>query len=232
MNIHWLQHVKFEGLGMISTWAKENDHSLSCTRFWNGDLLPGKLNFDMLIIMGGPMSIHDEDQHPWLVEEKHFICRCIENDIPIVGICLGAQLLANALGGEVRPHQVKEIGWFPVERCLGAEQELANILPPSQLVLHWHGETFSLPSGAWHLWRSEACTNQGFICNKRFIGLQFHLEIGKTELPLLIDNCRSELVEGEWIQNEKELMLGVENDQECREVLFQILDFMSLQEQK
>ena len=227
MKIHWLQHVEFEGLGMISGWANQRDHKLHSTRFWNGETLPLDEDFDMLIIMGGPMSIHDESMHPWLIDEKRFIKRCIERKIPILGICLGAQLLADCLGAEVRPHRAKEIGWFPVEKCRGVGEELDKILPASLSVLHWHGDTFTLPPGSQHFYESIACSNQAYVSDGRFVGLQFHLEISDVELPQLIHNCRDELKEGEWIQTENELLSGTKYSEECGKVLFQLLDYIS-----
>lgn len=227
MNIHWLQHVEFEGLGMISDWAQQGNHTLNCTRFWNGELPPHDDGFDLLIIMGGPMSIHDEKEHPWLVTEKRFIKRCIERKIPILGICLGAQLLADCLGGDVRPHRVKEIGWFPVEKRRGAARELDKILPASLSVLHWHGDTFALPPGSQHLYESIGCSNQAYVSDGRFVGLQFHLEISDAELPRLIHNCRDELTEGEWIQVEEQLLSGTKYSKECGKVLFELLDYIS-----
>lgn len=227
MNIHWLQHVEFEGLGMISSWAQQNNHSLSCTRLFNDESLPDNENFDMLIIMGGPMSIHDVDLHPWLIAEKHFISRCVARQIPILGICLGAQLLAETLGAEVQPHRVKEIGWFPVERCAGVNQGTGEILPETLSVLHWHGDTFTLPPGSQQVYMSAACANQAFLHDKRFLGLQFHLEIAEDELSQLVQNCRHELVAGEWIQNETELLDGLINSKKCYEVLCQILNYLS-----
>lgn len=226
MKIHWLQHVEFEGLGLIAAWIDQQGHGVSCTRLYHGELPPDHEDIDMLIIMGGPMGIHDEDVHPWLIEEKRFIRTCLKNHIPTLGICLGAQLLADALGGEVRANAAKEIGWFPIKRCLGVE-DYSNLWPESLTVLHWHGDTFSLPPEAVHLYSSIACTHQAFICRDRFVGLQFHLEIGERELPSLINNCRHELVQEQWIQSEEELLDVPKQSEECSKVLSELLGFIS-----
>uniref|UniRef100_UPI0035623CEA type 1 glutamine amidotransferase n=1 Tax=Pontiella sp. TaxID=2837462 RepID=UPI0035623CEA len=110
MNLHWLQHVPFEGLGTIEQWAADHGAEITCTRLYAGDALPDLNSFDRLVVMGGPMGIHDHGEHPWLVEEKRFIKQAIDANKTVVGICLGAQLMADALGAEVYPGPHKEIG--------------------------------------------------------------------------------------------------------------------------
>ena len=210
MNIHYLQHVPFEGLGSIEQWAIGKGHHLSVTRLYAGDHLPSLERFDMLIIMGGPMSVHDEFEHVWLKAEKWFVRQVIEEGKPVLGICLGAQIIAEVLGGTVGPGREKEIGWFPI--TLGPEFAASNLgqrFPGSMEVFHWHGETFSIPDGAQHIASSEVCENQGFIYNDRVIGLQFHLETTRISAEAIIDNSGHELVEGPYIQHADE-MLGSE----------------------
>ncbi len=207
MNIHYLQHVPFEGLGSIEQWAIAHSHQLSVTRLYANDNLPALERFDMLVILGGPMSVHDVYEHVWLKAEKWFVKQVIEAGKPVLGICLGAQLIAEVLGGTVSPGKEKEIGWFPIS--LSPEFAASNLgqrFPETMNVFHWHGETFSIPDGAQRIASSEVCENQGFIYNDRVIGLQFHLETTRISAESIISNSAQELVEAPFIQSE-EVML-------------------------
>jgi GMP synthase-like glutamine amidotransferase len=203
MNVHVLQHVPFEGLGSIGAWLDEQAAHVTTTRLFAGDPLPDAKNVDLLLAMGGPMSVNDEAEFPWLIDEKRFIREAITAGSPILGVCLGAQLVANALGARVYPNTVKEIGWFPIQAV--SAPEWAFPFPLECLAFHWHGETFDLPDGAVRLARSEACENQAFQLGRRAVGLQFHLETTPETIRLLVENCRGELVEGAWIQSEPTL---------------------------
>lgn len=207
MNIHYLQHVPFEGLGSIETWALSHGHQLSVTRLYANDHLPPLERFDMLIVMGGPMSIHDEHEYVWLKAEKWFIKQVIDAGKPVLGICLGAQLIAEILGGMVYQGKEKEIGWFPVTLSDEfADTDLGQRMPASMEVFHWHGETFSIPEGAVRIASSSACENQGFTVNDRVIALQFHLETTRDSAESIIQNSREELVEARFIQQEDEML--------------------------
>ena len=210
MNIHWLQHVPFEGLGAIERWAGSKGHTLSCTRLFAGDPLPEHSEFGMLVVMGGPMGIYDEQEYPWLITEKAFIRAAVEAGRPVLGICLGAQLLADVLGARVSANKEKEIGWFPVTRTDAVPSGLQGVLPEKQTVFHWHGDTFDLPTGAVHLYISEGCRNQAFLYKDRVLALQFHLETTAESAMPLLKNCRHELVPGPWIQTEQEIIEGLE----------------------
>jgi GMP synthase-like glutamine amidotransferase len=211
MNIHYLQHVPFEGLGSIEQWAISRGHTLSVTRLYASDPLPSLDRFDMLVVLGGPMSIHDEYEHVWLKAEKWFIRQVIDAGKPVLGICLGAQLIAEVLGGTVYPGKEKEIGWYPVTLSEEfAASDLGQCLPDTMEVFHWHGETFSLPDGTMHIASSAACENQGFIFNDRVIALQFHLETTHISAESIIGNSRDELVDAPYIQGEEQ-MLGDES---------------------
>ncbi len=205
-NIHWLQHVSFEGLGSMEGWLLEHGHNLSCTRFWAGDTLPSLDTFSGLIVMGGPMGIYDHEEYPWLSKEKEFLRLVAERGTPILGICLGAQLLADVLGAEVSANPEKEIGWFPVTRSADIPEFLISVLPEQLTVFHWHGDTFSLPEQAVRLYSSEACLNQAFLYKEHVIGLQFHLETTRSSAVTLIDNCRAELTNAPWIMSEQEML--------------------------
>lgn len=227
MNIHWLQHVPFEGLGLIEQWAEKNGHTLSITRCYAGDPFPTMDDFQLLIVMGGPMGVNDTDSYPWLIPEKNFLGEALKEQKAVLGICLGAQLLAQVLGAEVMANEEKEIGWFPVGLESDVPAGLISALPQDPVVFHWHGDTFSLPQGAHRLYSSEACKNQAFIIGDRVIGLQFHLETTTESVALLVEHCGHELVPAKWIQSEAELKAADNNFyQENYSILKAILEYL------
>lgn len=227
MNIHWLQHVPFEGLGSIEKWAGKMGHTLSCTRLFAGDPLPQHNQFGMLVVMGGPMGIYDEKEYPWLITEKPFIRAAINAGMPVLGICLGAQLIADVLGARVSANTQKEIGWFTVTRTDPIPDGLMGILPENQTVFHWHGDTFDLPAGAVHLYSSNVCRNQAFLYKDRVLALQFHLETALESAIPLIQNCRNELVPGPSIQTEQEIIDGIEKFAGINGTMDRILEYMA-----
>ncbi|MDP6490175.1 MAG: type 1 glutamine amidotransferase [Kiritimatiellia bacterium] len=204
MRAHYLQHVAFEGLGCIEAWLTAAGFEVSCTRLFAGEALPSPGAVDLLVIMGGPMSVHDEAAFPWLVEEKAFVRRLIDTGTPVLGVCLGAQLIVDVLGARVVPNREKEIGWFPVRGA--AVDDAAFRFPYSIKVFHWHGETFDLPEGAVRLAESVACKNQAFQVGRSVIGLQFHLETTPESAAALATHCRDELVPGAHIQTQEEIL--------------------------
>lgn len=205
MRAHYLQHVPFEGLGSIEPWLKNTGYKITSTQFYESKELPKPEDIDLLVVMGGPMSVNDEQDYPWLVDEKRFIKSAIEAEKSTLGICLGAQLIADSMGGEVFPNSVKEIGWFPIQSVKSVSNAVFQF-PENIEVFHWHGETFSLPSGAVRLAESRACENQAFQLGHRVIGLQFHLETTPDSAQAIVTHCRDELVEGEYIQTEKDIL--------------------------
>lgn len=209
MRAHYLQHVPFEGLGSIELWLQDTGYEISNTQFFNSGVLPDIEDIDLLVVMGGPMSVNDETGHPWLVEEKRFIKSTIEAGKSVLGICLGAQLIANSMGSNVFSNAEKEIGWFPVE-SVEAQSSSIFRFPEVTEVFHWHGETFSLPVGAVQIAKSKGCENQAFQLGSNVVGLQFHLETTTTSAKAIVENCRDELVEGKYIQSEAEILAAPE----------------------
>jgi GMP synthase-like glutamine amidotransferase len=203
MKVHIFQHVPFEDIGSIDHWLKQHDVALAYTRFFNNDPLPELEQVDFLVIMGGPMSVNDGNKIPWLIAEKQFIGTAVDKNIPLLGICLGAQLIAHALGARVFKNNLKEIGWFPVQGR--PTPDLCFRFPDEFTPFHWHGETFDLPSGAVQLARSRACEQQAFQTRRNIIGLQFHLEATPESIAGLIEHGRSELNAGTYVQREQQL---------------------------
>jgi len=225
MTIHYFQHVPFEGLGSISEWAQRNGHRITVTRFFADDPLPSLEQVDWLIVMGGPMNINEEDQYPWLSQEKRFIENAIRANKVVLGVCLGAQLIADALGAKVYRNPTKEIGWFPIAKTESAvNSELFKAFPAEIEVFHWHGDTFELPAGAVHLARSSACINQAFVFDERVMGLQFHLEITQQSAAELITHCPDEIVAASFIQTAEAMLADDSRFQFINETMDWVLD--------
>ena len=223
MRCHFLQHVPFEGPAYIHTWCHENKVRLDRTALYKGEPLPSMNDFDMLFVMGGPMGVHDTGEYPWLIEEKRFLEKAIGAEKRIIGICLGAQLIADVLGAPVTRNPEKEIGWFPLT---GTDTAEAPLLPKSFYAFHWHGDTFGLPAGARHLAKSEACENQAFLYDERILALQFHLESTALSIKDILLNCADELVPGKWIQS-ADSILDTQWEQESNLLMGRIIETLS-----
>lgn len=227
MRVHVFQHVAFEGLGCIADWLDTQQAQVSFTRFFAADPLPALENIDLLIVLGGPMSVNDHDIHHWLSDEKQLIQQVIAAQKPVLGICLGAQLIASALGSRVYPNSQKEIGWFTVDALPELPADVFAF--PMQIqVLHWHGETFDLPTGAVHLAKSAACAIQAFQYQQRVIGLQFHLETTLESAQQMLIHCADELVSGQpYIQDQQQLLAQTTvNSGQVNQLMQQILNYL------
>jgi GMP synthase-like glutamine amidotransferase len=221
MNIHILQHVSFEGPGMITDWAKMQEYPFRYTYLFENEIgYPDMTAFDMLIIMGGPMGVYEEAQWPWMKAEKAFIRQAVEAGKIVLGICLGSQLLAEALGAKVYPNSVKEIGFFPVKVM---DDALTARLPNEWMVFHWHGDTFDLPEGAVLLASSAACKNQAYRKGK-CVGLQFHPEADAALIQQMVHYEKAELVKDEYVQTEEAITVQMHLGDATKELLFGLLD--------
>jgi GMP synthase-like glutamine amidotransferase len=209
MKLVCLQHVAFEGPAWIGSWAEKNGLALETIGLYRNDPLPRTADFDGLVVMGGPMGANDGYRFHWMEPEKELITQAVLQGKRILGICLGAQLIAAALGSRVYPNSKKEIGWFPLNKAPGADQSVFGAMLPQRFsALHWHGDTFDLPPGAIRLASTPACVNQAFAFRDTVLGLQFHLEATREGTEALIENCRDELVPATAVQSEQEIRTG------------------------
>jgi len=232
MNIHVFRHLEFEGLGMIGEWIHENGYSFTETRFWeNAPVYPNPEEIDLLIVMGGSMNVDEEDEYSWLGEEKKYIRRAIDANVKILGVCLGAQLIARATGKAVIRSPFKEIGWFPVRKLFTNHTLFPNLKEQEVTVMQWHGDMFEIPEGSEYLFASEACPNQAFSLNEnRVVGLQFHLELSKKYILPFFDNDGDEELNerAPYIQTPEEIKAGCGRfDLVTRELLFDLLAVLS-----
>ncbi|PWT95095.1 MAG: amidotransferase [Bacteroidetes bacterium] len=202
MNVHFIQHVSFESPGTLIDWCVDKNHFTSFTRVYESSNFPHPGEIDLLVIMGGPMSVHDENQFAWLKEEKLFIKKYIATGKKILGICLGSQLLAEVLGARVFLNGEKEIGWWPVIKI---NKEGFENLPSEFETFHWHGETFDLPTDAQLLFSTEGCKNQGFLVGTQIAALQFHMEMDMPLMKAMVLHGLHELANSKYIQLENEM---------------------------
>ena len=191
MSIAVLQHAAFEGPGEIAAWAARHGHSVRVQHLYRGDPLPRLDAFDFLMVMGGEMNIYQYRDWPWLKPEREFIQSALAEGKRVIGICLGAQLIADALDARVFQNAEHELGWLPIT---WTDEALAAFpgLPAITTVLHWHGDTFELPAGATRLAASEGCPEQGFLIVNKCLALQFHLEVDPPLVKQFVDG------QGQW----------------------------------
>lgn len=222
-----IEHVPQEGVGTISAYIQDLGASLTRHQQYRQQPLSAPHDsYDALVVMGGPMGVDDSDQHAWLDHELRFVRESIDQGKHVLGVCLGAQMIAKALGAEVRKNPCMEIGWFPVTfEDAFLKTRLGQGLDPQMDVLHWHGETFATPEGAVRMAGSEACANQGFLYEERVLGFQFHLEMGAEEAGVMTEHFRDELAPDRFVQDAEEIKARtVECAAAARRALFSILD--------
>lgn len=206
LRIHALFHTDYADLSFIKQWADNHHHIINVSRSYDNDALPKQDSFDWLIVMGGPMSVHDDEKHPWLIKEKHLIKQTIDAGKTVIGICLGSQLIAHCLGAEVKPSGVKEIGWLPMRLTpAGLAHPLLQDLPKQDFtVFHFHGDGFDCPQGASIIASSVAWANQGFVYQSALhkklgtwvLGWQCHFEVTKESLAKMIVNGNNSIQSG------------------------------------
>jgi GMP synthase-like glutamine amidotransferase len=227
MRIHCIRHEPFEGLACIEDWISRNNHKLSSTYTYMEQSFPTECAFDLLIIMGGTASVYDSLHKSWYREEKQFLENCLRQGKKMLGICLGAQILASILGSKVYPGRTKEIGWYPVDFTKAPKNGM-SFLPERINTFHWHGDTFDLPEGAVHLASSAVTPNQGFIYSDHIVALQFHLEMTGASLKKIIRVAGKEILQGgDFVQTSEQIINQQELINSNNSLMFQILDYLS-----
>jgi GMP synthase-like glutamine amidotransferase len=223
MRVHFFQHDPMEGIGSFHDLLLERGWSESHTLWDRGGVAPTPDAWDLLVVMGGPMNIHEDALYPWLPAEKTVLDAAIASGKPVLGVCLGAQLLADRLGAKITRNEFSEIGWsdLRVSETARSEGALLEHMPPVSRVFQWHGDTFSLPPGATTLGSTEACLNQGFVKGNA-VALQFHLELGPEHLRGLIQ--AQDRFEGRHVQTPDVFLADLDGFRQNREWLGGILD--------
>jgi GMP synthase-like glutamine amidotransferase len=230
--LHYLQHVPDEPPGMILDWAIHRKLSCLGTLLFKGENLPAVTRDDIVVVMGGPMAVHDEETYPWLRREKSFLFEIIKMGVPVIGVCLGAQLVAAVLGAKVVRNPFQEFGFSPVQVTReAARSALFCDLPRSFSPLHWHNDTFAIPEGAVRIAGNDACMNQGFMGPGRVLALQFHLEATpdlvdswvKTSMPSNDPNNIAD--DGQHVQRGSQILeSAMQLTPENRIILYTLLD--------
>ena len=221
-----LQHLPGEGPGHAAEWLAAHGHSLAYTRlFESNPVFPALADFDGLLILGGAMSVHDEARFPWLRDEKAFIRQVLRAGKITLAICLGAQLVAQALGAEVRPSAEPEIGFWTVRFSAKAlEHPLLRGWPEKAAVLHWHLDAFTVPPGALRVGMSAGCATQGFAWGDGTVGLQFHPEMTAPMVGQLIAFEGHETAEEqEFVQTAAQIQAKLKSVWKGRKLIEQLL---------
>lgn len=224
--VHCFIHEDFEDTGCMEEWFLKNGYRISYTLFYQDQYaIPNSDKYDWLVIMGGPMGTYDEDKYPWLKPEKAAIAEAIGQNKLVLGICLGAQLIANAMGSRVYPNPEKEIGWWPISiHPENTRNTLFETLPSMLTVFHWHGDTFDLPAGAVLLASSQATKNQAFCIGNKVLGLQFHFEVTDRTFDEMLSFGAHELVPGNYIQTADEMVFKKHHIAENNMIMNTVLD--------
>ncbi|MCX8493962.1 MAG: type 1 glutamine amidotransferase [Chthoniobacterales bacterium] len=226
MNILLIQHDPLDGPGALLEWATSRGHSIVFCLISGGAPLPSLESVDFLVSLGGPMGAYEEDKHPWIVAEKEYMRHAVNAGKKILGLCLGCQLLADALGGKAFRHTCKEFGWQPIKpTVVGGEWFGTDDVFKA---FQWHGDTYILPPGAVQLARNEAAEQQAFLMEgpngNQVLGLQFHLEW--TEQMAREALCEPDVAPpaSSYVQSPKEILSDLSLFESAKNRFFLLLD--------
>ena len=195
MSVLFIKHIDIEGPGTLGEFLDEKSIPYEIVDVSNGNALPSVTSqYKAIVILGGPMNVYEEDKYPFLKSEDLLIKTAIIEGTPMLGLCLGAQLIAKAVGAKVGKAEEKEIGWFKVDLTdNGIKDPLFQGLEKEIDVFQWHGDAFDIPENGLHLGSSKACSNQAFKYNNNVYGLQFHLEVTKDMVYEWMDAYSDEI---------------------------------------
>lgn len=225
MKICALLHVSFELPAQIAIWAHKRGHTMQTVALYDDMPIPDTHQYDMLLIMGGPMSLHDQDLYPWLIAEKNAIKAAIAGKKQVLGICLGAQLIADALGARITNLPSPEIGWFPITLSdTAASYPILRQIHPQTMMFHWHAQQYDLPKNAVALFSSNACANQGFLYEHHVLALQCRPEVTQHMLNTMIAHGAHELVESRNVQSASHIKENAHHIPKTTAFLYQLLD--------
>ncbi|HEX7382105.1 MAG TPA: amidotransferase [Nevskiaceae bacterium] len=222
-----VQHSESEGIGAIAAWLDARGATRRAIRLDRGEAPPPALEGDLAIVMGGPMSVNDTAAFPWLATEREWLVERIRADAPLLGVCLGAQQIAAALGARVYRGATREIGWFDV---MGQPTQPGDFAFPGRLrAFHWHGDTFDLPRGARRLASSAAFREQAFQHGRHVLALQCHLEVTPAAVATFVDAFRGDLTSGEACVQDASILRNApaEDYRSMHEVLSRLLGYIT-----
>lgn len=224
VRIACVQNHHAEGPARIRVWSEARGHEMRCCRAFAANEIPID-EYDAFVVMGGPASVNDAAFDPGVHRALERVERFLETGKPVLGICLGAQMMAVVAGGRVVRGGRKEIGWFDI-RVEQAEGHLLSGLPEQLTVFHWHGEQIDPPEGARRLASSEVCPVQAFQVGNRVLGLQCHLEVDRDAVEKMVHVFEDEILEGgAGVQSAGEMLAAVDRHGEaCDEALAGMLD--------
>lgn len=207
MNILFVTHASFEAPGSIDVWAKKHKHKTHEVKPYAGEALPAIDNYDMLVVMGGPQSPIEIDKSPYLKDEIELIKQALKQKKRIVGVCLGAQLIGEALGATTERSPNKEIGMYPLELLSDAENDFVfKDFPAKFDVMHWHSDMPGIANGTELLAKSEGCPRQIFRYGDRVYGFQCHFELTKELVEGMVKHCGGDLKAGKYVMTPDQLM--------------------------
>ena len=198
-----IKHIEIEGPGTLGEFLKETARKTKIVELDKGDTLPSVDEYEAIISLGGPMNVYEDAKYPFLKEEDKLMKKALQEEIPVLGICLGAQILAKACGAKVRKADKKEVGWFKVNLTdAGKRDPLFENMTAEFEVFQWHEDTFAIPKGALHLAESQTCLNQAFRFGRNAYGLQFHVEV----TPEMIESWIRAYTKNETVQTKDMLI--------------------------
>jgi GMP synthase-like glutamine amidotransferase len=228
MHIHYFQHDHFEDLGFIGDWATTRNFTTTVSRFDLEPYYPDHNEYDWLVVLGGKMGVNDSDDYPWINDEIAFIKQAITKRKIVIGICLGAQLVASALGAKVYRNTEPEMGFRPIQmNAHAANDAIFRHFPAELNVMHMHFDIFEVPVGAVSMAKSMVTPCQAFRFGENVFALQFHFEISESNAQNFIREVTPEIVPGKYVQYPPEMLLNTHNCPINNRIFSKMLDSIS-----